>query len=209
MTALRYMQAAEGLGINATPVTANDPAQRRALIESLLAEAAAPVFLTREVEGIESAYSFSGEAGLVRVWPRGQSQVALPSPATPPLVLDGGRVQIEAYSLRPIPGLAQPAQELKLYWRLLSPTDKTLKVSLRLLDGTGAPLQWPDGRAAVEDRFPLQQVALTPDWLPGEVIQDVHTLQLPPSLEGEAATLLVIIYDSATTLEEGRIEIFL
>ncbi|MCC6454944.1 MAG: DUF2723 domain-containing protein [Caldilineaceae bacterium] len=208
MTALRYMQAAEALGTNATPITANESAQRRALVDALMARGT-PVFLTRELEGIQSSYSFSGEADLVRVWPRGGSQVTLPDLAisTPPLLLDEGRVQIEAYTLRPITDLAQPAQELTLYWRLLSPTEKVLKLSLRLLDGAGAPLQWPDGRAAVEDRFPLHQAALTPDWFPDELIQDVHTVLLPPALQEKSATLLVIIYESATALEEGRIEI--
>jgi hypothetical protein len=126
--------------------------------------------------------------------------------------LDDGHVQIEAYTLKPIAGLAQPAQELTLFWRVLSPTDKNLKLSLRLLDAAGTPYQWPDGRAATEDRFPLHQVALTPAWLPGELIQDVHTVQLPPTLQVDAlqlksSILLVIFYDSATSLEEGRIEI--
>jgi hypothetical protein len=213
MTALRYMQAAEALGTNASLITAKDPAQRRALVESLMAKGA-PVYLTRELEGIENAYSFSGEGDLVRVWPRGKSQVSVPVSSTMelaggrvPLLLDDGHVQVEAYALHPIAGVAQPAQELTLYWRLLAPTDKTLKLSLRLLDSTGAPVQWPDGRDAVEDRFPLHQVALTPQWLPGEVIQDVHTIQLPPAILGEAAILLAIIYDAATSLEEGRIEI--
>ena len=218
MTALLYMQAAESLGTNATLITANDPAQRRALIETTMARGA-PLYLTREVEGIASQYSFSGDADLVRVWPRGQSHIVLPSlravePSAPqsPLKLGDGRVQIEGYELRPIFGLAQPAQELTLYWRLLSPTDKTLKLSLRLLDATGSPYLWPDGRTAIEDRFPLHQVALTPDWQPGELIQDVHTVQLPPLLQAamqqaKLSTLLVIIYDNATSLEEGRIEI--
>ena len=121
-------------------------------------------------------------------------------------------MQIAGYTLHPLDGLAQPAQELTLDWRLLAPTDKVLKLSLRLLNAAGTPYQWPDGRATIEDRFPLHQVALTPDWLPGELIQDVHTVQLPPTLQADllqmkSPTLLVIIYDNATTLEEGRIEI--
>lgn len=209
MTALLYMQAAESLGTNATPITANDPAQRRALVDSLMDEGV-PLYLTRELEGIAKTYSFSGDAELVRVWPRGEAQIAMPPEATEvnsPLLLDSGRVQIEGYTLRPIKGVAQPAQELTLYWRLLSPTDKALKLSLRLLDATGNPYQWPDGRAAIEDRFPLHQLAFTPDWVPGELIQDVHTIWIPPSLQLGSATLLVIVYDSSTALEEGRIEI--
>ena len=214
-TALLYMQAAEGLGTNATPITANDPAQRLALVEQWMGEGT-PLYLTRELAGIENGYSFSGDADLVRVWPRGQSQVQLPvmEPTQPPLplILDSGRVQIEGYTLRPVAGLAQPAYELTLYWRNLSATDKVIKLSLRLLDSEGTPYRWPDGREAIEDRFPLRQVALTPSWLPGELIQDVHTVQIPPILQtdktqSKSPTLLVIIYDSATALEEGRIEI--
>jgi hypothetical protein len=179
----------------------------------------APVYLTREVEGIENAYSFSGDTDLVRVWPRGESEINMPDLETSqsqfPLLLDNGNIQIEGYSLRPVEGVAEPAQELTLYWRALTPTDKVLKVSLRILDQNGAPFQWPDGREAIEDRYPLHQVALTPNWQPSELIQDVYTLPLPPALQNESRdksqnkspTLLVIIYDNATTLEESRIEI--
>jgi hypothetical protein len=217
MTALRYMQAAEGLADNASMTNANDPAERRALVESLMATGV-PVYLTREVEGIEGEYSFSGDADLVRVWPRGESQITLPNSepgqSSFPLLLDNGNIQIEGCTLRPIEGLAQPAQELTLYWRALAPTAKVLKVSMRLLDESGTPYRWPDGREAVDDRYPLHQVALTPNWQPGELIQDVYTIQLPPDLlddlrddsQNKSPTLLVIIYDNATTLEEGRIE---
>ena len=208
MTALRYMQAAENLGTNATPISANQPEQRRLLVDERMARGL-PLYLTRELAGIEELYSFSGEADLVRVWPRGQSQVSLPpsNPLTTPLLLGDNRIQIEGYSLQPIGGLAQPAQELTLYWRLLSPTDQVIKLSLRLQDATGAPIQWPDGRDAIEDRFPLHQLALTTQWLPGELVKDVHTILLPPAAQEESAILLVIIYDSATALELGRIEI--
>ena len=37
MTALRYMQMAEGLGVNATPVVADDPERRREIVEDLVA----------------------------------------------------------------------------------------------------------------------------------------------------------------------------
>jgi hypothetical protein len=226
MTALLYMQIAEGLAANATLITANDPDKRRATIEQFV-NSGAPTYITRELDGIADVYSYSGEAELVRVWPRGESQTTLPAPEDAiaygerikplnPLLLDNGRVQIEAYRFRPVAGLAQPTEELTLYWRVVQPTDKTLKVSLRLLDAGGMPYQWPaqdgeEGRQAVEDRFPLHQVAPTPTWVPGELIQDVHTIQLPPSLyssaQVESPILLVIIYDAATALEEGRIEI--
>ena len=116
------------------------------LVESLVA-AGVPVYLTREVEGIEDKYSFSGDADLIRVWPRGQSQITQTQTTGPdaeaghdplPLLLDNGNIQIEGFTLRPIDGLAQPAQELVLYWRTMAPTSKVLKVSLRLLDESTA-----------------------------------------------------------------------
>src|SRR5690606_37857203 len=123
MTALLYMQVAEGLGLNATPITANDPTERRAVVETKMAEGV-PLYLTRELEGISDLYTFSGEAGLIRVWPRGESQIDLPQAAATqpglPLLLDENRVQIEGYQLRPIEGLHEEALELTLYWRVLS-----------------------------------------------------------------------------------------
>ncbi len=208
VTALHYMQAAENLATNATLHTANDPAQRLALVDALMQQNL-PLYLTRELAGIETMYSFSGDANLVRVWPRGQSQVNLPDPQSPslPLRIGDGELQIEGYSLRPIAGLAQPAQELTLYWRVLSPTEQVFKLSLRLQDAAGTPIVRSDGTLAVEDRFPLHQASLSSQWLPGELIQDVHTIPIPSSMQNKSATLLVIIYDSATSLEKGRIEI--
>jgi hypothetical protein len=45
-------------------------------------------------------------------------------------------------------------------------------------------------------------VALTPSWLPGEVVRDVYQIDLPP--DGTDADLLVIIYDAQTVVEVGR-----
>ena len=70
----------------------------------------------------------------------------------------------------------------------------------------GAPLLWPDGAPAVEDRFPLRQVAPTTSWLPGEPVADVHEIALPPTLPADAR-LQVIIYDTATLAEVGRFEV--
>lgn len=220
MTALRYMQLAEGRGppanlttanlATASPTTANDPAQRRALLADALA-AERPVYLTRELEETSRVYSFTGDAGLIRVWPRGHAQVA-PLPPMPPILLDAGRVQIDGYALRPLDGLARPAQELTIHWRLREPTPRVLKLSLRLLGPDGAPYTWPNGAPAVADVFPLAQAATSPDWLPGELLQDVHTLWLPPAAQtaraqGTRVTLQVIIYDAATVEELHRIEI--
>ncbi len=210
MTALRYMQVAEGLALLAIPQTADDPAQRRAALAEQLA-AGAPVYLTRELEGIAETYNFSGDADLVRVRPRGTApRPTLPTSAPPTPV--GDSVQILNHSLTTLTGLATPAIELALDWQVVAPTDQVLKLSLRLADATGAAITWPDGTPAVEDHFPLRHVALTPTWPIGEIVHDVHTIYLPPAAQalhasGEALQLVVIVYDSDTTAEVGRIEI--
>jgi hypothetical protein len=80
-----------------------------------------------------------------------------------------------------------------------------LKLSLRVADATGQPRVGADGAPLVADVFPLHQVSLTPEWLPGEVIQDVHYVAAP--LDRNAARLLIVVYDSADATEVGRLEL--
>jgi hypothetical protein len=82
---------------------------------------------------------------------------------------------------------------------------ETLKTSIRLLAADGTPLAYADGSPAVFDQFPLRQVALTPSWLPGELVRDVYTFYMPPA--AAPATLQVILYDADTLAEAGRWEI--
>ena len=89
-----------------------------------------------------------------------------------------------------------PALQVVFYWQPQAALDRHYKLSFRLLDGDGAQL-------AQEDRFPLRQVASTSDWLPTQVVRDVHDLPLPSN----AVRLLVIVYDAETLIEAGRVEI--
>ena len=73
MTALKYMQAAEGMAENAAPITADLPANRAQAIAASVAQGS-PTYVTRELPGIEDRYSFSGEGPAVRVWPRGRAR---------------------------------------------------------------------------------------------------------------------------------------
>ncbi|HXF65056.1 MAG TPA: DUF2723 domain-containing protein, partial [Caldilineaceae bacterium] len=203
MSALRYMQAAEGLGRNATPLAADDPQQRMAAVEQALA-AGRPTYLTRELAGIERRYSFSSEGALVRVWPRGMAQT--PPAHGEPLALLDGQLTLTAETPRYSALTAQPWLEVALTWEPRAQLEQVLKLSFRLVDAGGAPLRWPDGRPVVEDRFPLRQVALTPDWLPGERVRDLHVLPVPPGA-AQAARLQVIVYDSETLQELGRVEL--
>lgn len=200
-TALRYMQAAEGLGRNATPVVADDPDRRRALLAELSAQGV-PLYLTRELAGIGSAYSFTGSGPLVRVWPRGQAQAGEPSHLQA-IDFAGGQLHLEGYDLVKLEQAGGPALEVTFYWRPQTVLPRPLKVSLRLQTPAGAPVRWPDGQPVQHDAFPLRMVALTSDWLPGERVRDVYSLPVPNGARGRPARLVAIVYDAETLAEEG------
>ena len=201
ITALKYMQQAEQLGLAATGVVANEPAARRDALAAALA-AGAPAYLTRELEGIAGDYSFTGAGPLVRVWPRGEV-----APQTPPirsdLALLDGRLLLEGYDLQRLAWAGGPAARLTLYWRPATTLDRDLKVSLRIVDAAGNPLAQAGGSPAVVDAYPLRQVAATTTWAPGVQVRDVHEIALPDSAN---AHLLLIIYDATSLEEVGRLE---
>lgn len=203
-TALKYMQLAEGLGLNATPVVADDPALRRAVLAQVMA-AGQPVYLTRELEGIAGQYSFAGEGPLVRVWPRAEAEAGPPlSPLPAPW--PAAAIALDGYAIKRLQWAGGPVLRLLLDWRLAAAQAATYKVSLRLLDAGSNPIVYSDGTPVVVDELPLRQVASTADWAPGEVVRDVHELRLPPDTS-TAARLLVILYDAETLAEAGRIEL--
>lgn len=205
ITALRYMQAAEGLAQNATLVGHNDLDARRAAVETAMA-AGHPTYLTRELPGLEDRYSFSGEGALVRVWPIGTAQVAPPSY---PLdrTMAAGALRLVGYDLRHPDLTAQPWLEVTLYWQPQARLESVLKVSFRQINTQGELITWPDGRAAVEDRFPIHQAALTSQWRVGQLIRDVHLLPIPPTQAEGLTHLQVIVYDSVTVAEIDRFEL--
>jgi hypothetical protein len=202
MTALRYMQEAERLGLAATPIVADLPAERREVLEREMANGA-PVYLTRELEAIAEQYSFTGEGPLVRVWPRGQVEELPPSTPTWLLLLDG-RLLVEGYDFQRLDWAGGPMLRVTLYWRPLAPVERDLKVSLRIVDAAGQPLPGRDGLPAVVDAYPLRQVAGTRTWPPTVQVRDVHEVPLPAQFSGALA--LIIIYDAETLMEAGRIQ---
>ncbi|MBX3000048.1 MAG: DUF2723 domain-containing protein [Caldilineaceae bacterium] len=194
MTALAYMQRAEGLGMDARPVTIDDPAARRAYVEASV-EAGIPLFLTQELAGIEERYSFSGEGPLIRVWPR--NAASAPSPQVTQIeFLADDALQLLGYDLDRLAQAGGPGLRVAFYWQPMQSLDRVLKLSLRLLDADGQVL-------AQEDRFPLHQVALTTHWSPGDTVRDVHYLPLPAG----ADQLLVVVYDADSVEEVGRFQI--
>ncbi len=201
ITALKYMQQAEQLGLVATGVVANDPAVRRNALAAALA-AGAPTYLTRELEGIAGDYSFTGAGPLVRVWPRAEVVEQAPALHSDLTLLDG-RLLLEGYDLQRLAWAGGPAARLTLYWRPTTTLDRDLKVSLRIVDAAGNPLAQADGSPAVIDAYPLRQVAATTTWAPGVQVRDVHEIALPV---GADAHLLLIVYDAASLEEMGRLE---
>lgn len=202
ITALQYMQAAEGLGRNAIPVARDDEAARRSTVAEGVFQGR-PVYLTQELPGIETLYSFSGHGPLVRVWPRGQARPG--APRTPlEMAWMEGRLRVLGYDLDRLAQAGGPTLRLAIYWQATAPLERTLKVSLRALQADGEPALDPKGAPAVVDAFPLRQVYPSWAWLPGEVVRDVHYLPIRGPAATEAARLLVIVYDAETVTEIGR-----
>lgn len=206
ITALRYMQQAEGLGSDAHGIVANDPAARRAAIGAALA-AGYPTFITQEVEGIASAYSFSGEGPLVRVWPRGQAAVAAPQVALDRALADG-RLMLLGYDQERLAAAGGPTLRITFYWQPVVALAQAYKLSLRVQDQNGNPLLGMDGTPLVEDHYPLRGVASTTTWLAGEIVKDVHYLALPPTKTTQKQ-LYVVLYDAATVAEVAAFPIAL
>ncbi len=205
MTALQYMQRAENLAPGVTPVVADDPDKRRALLASLV-EAGNPVYLTRELAGIEERYSFGADGPLVHVWPRGEAE-----PSEPTHWLDermgDGLLRLVGYDAAILEEAGGPALALALYWQPDGQIDGNYKLSLRVLDEMGEPLADGAGNALVADRFPLRQVAPTWSWLPAEMVRDVQTIDLPTDWRDRASRLQVIVYDAESIAEIGRWEL--
>lgn len=200
-TALKYMQQAEGLAVNASAVVADDPEQRRRVIAQMVAQGR-PTYLTRELEGIAQHYSFSGEGPLVRVWPRGQAQVGAPQQVVNESFANGA-LRLVGYDLARLNQAGDPALRIGLYWQPQAPLTQTLKLSLRLQDQNGAPILSRDGQPIQADRFPLRLVASTSDWVVGETIRDVQELTVPLPTNSQPARLQVILYDAETVVEVG------
>ena len=204
-TALKYMQYAEGFGAQANAVVADDPTLRQAAIAAAIA-AGVPTYLTRELNGIEDRYSFSGEGPLVRVWPRGRAQVGMPQHRVDVSLADGA-LKLEGYDLDLLAEAGGPTLQIAFYWRPLQPLTQTLKLSLRLQQGDGRALVWPNGAEVKEDRFPLLQLAKTPHWVTGELIRDVQRLRLPALDQRQPVQPIqvqVIVYDAESLAEVGR-----
>jgi hypothetical protein len=78
-----------------------------------------------------------------------------------------------------------------LAWRALGAVTSAYKVSVQLLDASGAPVAQHDGE-------PADWTRPTTSWLPGEVVLDSHSLAIPADLAPGRYELLATLYDPAT-----------
>jgi len=205
ITALRYMQSAEGFGQNAIGIVANDPVQRvRAIDEAM--QSGHAVYLTQEVDGIASRYSFSGEGPLVRVWPRGEAVIKTADHSLDIIMADGQLI-LGGYDVSWREEAGGTALRIAFYWQPQTQLGAVYKVSLRLLDEMGTPLDNSTNEPLIVDRYPLQQVAATTTWQPGAIIRDVYDLPLAENGRADVHWLDVILYDDTTIAEVGAVRI--
>ncbi len=202
MTAIRYMQASEGLAAAVTTQTADDPAVRAKAVSSSIAQGT-PTFITRELSEISTQYTFSSLGEAVQVWPRGQAQV---QPVANTLKMDviPDALRLHGYELvvRDVPG--GQVIEVTLGWLPTKRIDEVVKVSLRLIHDDGSPVLDADGIPVVVDEFPVRQAALSTDWAQDQLIRDTHTMTMPSA--DDPLSLLVILYDAETAQELARFE---
>jgi len=197
MTLLRYFQRTEGLRPDLITVAADSEEERHAALHTALAEGRA-VYITRPLAGAPERYSLAAVGPLVQVWPKGQAQPAqLPHSMGLPL---GDAVVLTGWGHEIVPSHAGPTVRLALLWRVVAPPSDELKVSVRLLDGSGAVV-------VATDEVPVHNTYPTWAWLPGEAIADSYDLPLPAGAELGPYRLLVILYRAADGGEVGRAEL--
>ncbi len=92
-----------------------------------------------------------------------------------------------------VSGLVSPGGKLavELVWRAIAPTGVPYKVSVQLVDGSGAIV-------AQHDAEPADWSRPTTGWLPDEIVVDRHSLELPDDFVVGSYSLLVRMYDPFT-----------
>jgi hypothetical protein len=96
------------------------------------------------------------------------------SQATPVKAQFADTILLDAFALSP----AEPGRPwaITLFWDTLNPPHKDFTVFVHLVDEKGQIVASHDGMP-VENRFPTRA------WRRGQIVSDVHRLDLPPNLE--------------------------
>lgn len=95
------------------------------------------------------------------------------------------------YDRQPTPATPDGTLSLTLYWQALAEMDQAYAVFVHLVDAEGQI-------RAQRDQAPQAGAAPTTSWLPGEIVTDPYTLDLPSDLEPGRYLLRVGLYDPIT-----------
>jgi len=191
-TLVRYFRDVLGQRPDVQVVPADREQERLQAIARLL-QAGRPVFITRPLSGVGQTYTLDAVGPLVRV--RLPAQDDHPQP---PQELDQpftSTITLAGYSLQRLQFHSGPRLRVTLYWDVTAPPAEDYKVSARLVR--------QDGSVAVAvDDVPVHNTYPTRYWRPGERVQDVYDLPLPPRFDGH---VLIILYRAANGAEVGRV----
>ena len=192
-TLLRYFRDVLGQRPDVAVFPADDEGARFLAVDDALA-AGVPVYLTRDLPGAAKRYSMDAAGPLIAVSPKA-------SPASAPAGQPMGEniLLVDAHTaLRQTH--AGPVIRLTLTWAAAAPVSEELKVSARLLDGSGQVV-------AVDDRVPVHFTYPTTAWVPGELVTDVYDLAPGVTMPGRPHSVLLLLYRASDGGEVGRIEL--
>jgi len=108
--------------------------------------------------------------GQVEVLPR-ESDLNVPNPIS---INFENQIELVGYALTDLSPAAGSRLELTLYWRALRPIEYDYKVFANVLDPATLT------KYAASDGMPAQWQRPTTTWTPGEIIEDVHILNISP-----------------------------
>jgi hypothetical protein len=128
----------------------------------------------------------SGET-IIGVWKSPPGEVSLP----PDLVSHAARfedaIDLIGYTLEPAAAGGGDTVALTLYWRSRRPVERDYTVFVHLVDDGGRLALAADGQPRLGG-YP------TSIWSPGEVIEDLHTLQIPADLAAGTYRVAIGLY---------------
>ncbi|GAB4549541.1 MAG: hypothetical protein Kow0063_44380 [Anaerolineae bacterium] len=170
------------------------------------------IYLTRRAVAVDPAcladrHRYAAGAELIQV--RATPNTELPASAHSLSLEFGPHLRLAGFELQPPPdsslrGAAQPHHlppaenryHLSLYWETDAPLSLDYTVSVRLLDD-GALILDPSGEPVIQDHQPVWNSYPTSRWLPGEIVRDDYSLQLPGDVTPDSVQVLV--YRSTAT----------
>jgi hypothetical protein len=211
MNLLRYLQETTGLRDDIETVAVDYDPVRRQQVEDALAQGR-EVYITHPLPELAESYALDAVIGVIRLndvpgEPQTLIRVGHPEYEVPNVpraadvvVLPG--LRLVGYGVHEHRAHWQAWARLQLWWRAMEGLEEhgRLKVSARLLDASGQTV-------ATVDAEPVSWAYPTTAWRPGEVIADAYEIPLPTGLSPGDYRPLVIVYESATGTERGRLEL--